>query len=100
MGENYGHAIFEALAAGTAVVLSDRTPWPRDSRGAVEVLSLEKPEAWVGAIERWADFNDRAFADRRVAAVDYVKRYLSSNHATDLTQRLFLLALERSARSE
>jgi glycosyltransferase involved in cell wall biosynthesis len=26
-GENYGHVIFEALAAGLPVLLSDRTPW-------------------------------------------------------------------------
>lgn len=26
-GENYGHAIIEALGAGTPVLISDRTPW-------------------------------------------------------------------------
>ena len=27
LGENFGHAIIEALDAGLPVVISDRTPW-------------------------------------------------------------------------
>ena len=27
LSENFGHAIFEALAAGTPVIIGDRTPW-------------------------------------------------------------------------
>lgn len=99
-GENFGHVIFEALTAGTAAVLSDQTPWPPDPGGAVEVLSLGTPQDWVATIERWADFDDRAFTDRRAAAADYVKRYLASNDGTGLTRRLFLSAMERSARAD
>jgi glycosyltransferase involved in cell wall biosynthesis len=27
LSENFGHAIFEALAAGTPVIIGDQTPW-------------------------------------------------------------------------
>jgi glycosyltransferase involved in cell wall biosynthesis len=27
LGENFGHAIFESLAAGRPVLISDQTPW-------------------------------------------------------------------------
>jgi glycosyltransferase involved in cell wall biosynthesis len=40
-GENFGHVIFESLAAGTPVLVSDRTPWQDlDAAGVGWVRSL------------------------------------------------------------
>ncbi|WP_165644778.1 glycosyltransferase, partial [Oharaeibacter diazotrophicus] len=54
-GENFGHAIYEALACGVPVVISDRTPW-RDLAAATAGwdLSLDRPDDFVAAIERFA----------------------------------------------
>jgi len=51
LSENFGHVIFEALGAGCAPVISDRTPW----RGLMEKglgwdIPLEQPTTWVQAI--------------------------------------------------
>ena len=52
-GENYGHVITEALAAGTPVLLSDQTPWRNlQQEGIGWDLPLENGEAaFLEAIE-------------------------------------------------
>lgn len=54
-GENFGHAIFEALAGGTPVLISDRTPW-RDlpKRLAGWDLPLDDPARFARAIDLYA----------------------------------------------
>jgi len=55
LGENFGHAIFEALGAGTPVLISDRTPWRNlEARRAGFDLSLDDPAAFAAAIDRTA----------------------------------------------
>ena len=85
LGENFGHAIFEALGAGTPVLISDRTPW----RGLARLeagfdLSLDDPTAFAAAIDRiaaqtpedrarWRD-GARAEAERVSLQSDAVER--------------------------
>lgn len=54
-GENYGHVIHEALAAGLPVLISDQTPW-RDlvDKGVGWDLPLNDPAAFVSVIEAWS----------------------------------------------
>lgn len=88
-GENFGHVIFESLAAGTSVIVSDQTPWRPDPAGAVEVLSLDQPEAWVDAIERRASFDDADRVNQRAEAVTFLRRYKESSQAVELNRRMF-----------
>ena len=54
-GENYGHVIHEALAAGLPVLLSDQTPWKGlEAAGVGWDLPLCEPLAFAAAIERHA----------------------------------------------
>lgn len=65
-GENFGHAIFESLAAGVPVIVSDRTPWrDLERRGSGWVRSLDDPDGFVAALVEAAD---RGPAARRAAA--------------------------------
>lgn len=77
-GENFGHAIFEALAAGTPVLTSDQTPW----RGLVQLqagwdLPLQSPDAFVQAVERCDDLTGEDPARLREGARALAERSLS-----------------------
>jgi glycosyltransferase involved in cell wall biosynthesis len=52
-GENFGHAIFDALEAGLPVLISDQTPW-RDFGDAGYALPLADPTAFQVAIDQFA----------------------------------------------
>ena len=54
-GENFGHAIFEALCCGTPLLISDQTPWrDLESARAGWDLPLANPNAFAATIERFA----------------------------------------------
>lgn len=92
-GENFGHVIFESLNAGTAVIVSDQTPWQADFDGAVEVLPLTDVQLWVDAIERWAGFSVDEFAAHRKAAYRYAWSYINDASVLEANRQLFKNAL-------
>lgn len=97
LGENFGHVIFESLAAGTAVIVSDQTPWQSDPHGAVEVLTLECLDDWTAVINDRACFNDQAYAAQREAALRYAYAYCATSPALEQNRSLFLSALVGSS---
>ncbi len=78
-GENFGHAIFEALACGVPVLVSDQTPWRGlAAQRAGWDLPLAAPETFVETIEAFAAMpEDQRMAFRegaRAVAQAYVER--------------------------
>lgn len=52
LGENYGHAIVEALSAGCPVLISDRTPWRHlEGQRAGWAIPLAEPERFSSVIQ-------------------------------------------------
>ncbi len=82
--------IFESLAAGTCVVLSDQTPWKADKNGAVEVIPLENAEAWCASLERRRVRED--LAKYRESALIYARDYLATSPAVEQNRALFKFA--------
>jgi glycosyltransferase involved in cell wall biosynthesis len=74
--ENFGHSIYEALAAGLPVITSEFTPWNHlmEEKAGVNVkldmVSLAR------AIEDFAGMNNEAFLMHSRAASAYAARYL------------------------
>ncbi len=89
-GENYGHVVLEALMAGTALLISDQTPWQASSDKAVEVIPLSIQDVWVRAIERWGAFKESDFQRMRQAAQAYAHNYLDSSGVVQQNRVLFL----------
>jgi glycosyltransferase involved in cell wall biosynthesis len=97
-GENFGHVIFESVAAGTPVLLSDQTPWRTDPDGAIETLPITDPRPWVEAIERWSVLGEGELAARRAAALRFARNYIATSPALEDNRSLFreAIALGRS----
>jgi glycosyltransferase involved in cell wall biosynthesis len=75
LGENFGHVIFEALRAGTPVLISDRTPWTTDASGAVTTVALNDTETWRTQLHKAADRTDGEKARLRYAARSFAEDY-------------------------
>jgi glycosyltransferase involved in cell wall biosynthesis len=86
-GENFGHAIFEALGCGTPVIISDQTQWRNlSNQQAGWDLPLARRDLFVDAIQTVASMDKNQLAGYRqgahrlatefLAGHDFSKRYL------------------------
>lgn len=81
-GENYGHAIFEALSVGTPVLISDTTPWRNLAEKQVGWdLPLGVMEKFVEHIENMAAITEEENAIRRRCAKTFSDKALQNNIA-------------------
>lgn len=68
-GENFGHAIFDALLGGKPVLISDQTPWRRlRERNAGWDLPLSNPDAFSEALQIAVDWNFEEYSLASAAA--------------------------------
>lgn len=89
-GENFGHAIFEALAAGRPVIISDQTPWRYLQEQQVGWdIALTEPEKFVAAIERAAKMDQREYDEWSRSAYLYAKNYVEQSNLKEKYLALF-----------
>lgn len=99
-GENYGHAIVDALAAGLPALLSDQVPW-RGLReaGAGWTLPLDDEAAFIAALREMAGRSpDERLAGRRAARA-YVEDQLARDGAVAALEACFTQLLDGGARA-
>jgi glycosyltransferase involved in cell wall biosynthesis len=73
LGENFGHVIVEALAAGLPVVISDRTPWKNLNAAGIGVeLPVDDEAAFVAALEQFQAMNESSLANLRQRCRAYI----------------------------
>jgi glycosyltransferase involved in cell wall biosynthesis len=95
-GENYGHVIHEALAAGTLVLISDRTPWRNlAERGTGWDISLDEPETFTAAIRELVMMDNATFMRRSSQAKEQARAITQDAGALVANRELFLDVLER-----
>ena len=93
-GENYGHAIAEALNAGTPVLIADTTSWRGlEQDGVGWDLPLDDPERFARCVEYAAGLSTEEYAAWR----EHVRRYAASRvedtRAVDANRKLFERAI-------
>lgn len=90
LGENYGHSILEALAAGTPVLIADTTPWRKlGDMGVGWDLPLDKPAAFVECIHTLARLKRLDLAEMKARASAFARRQKLSRKAVEENRRLF-----------
>lgn len=101
LGENYGHVVIEALAAGCPVAVSDRVPFRDLERcGAGWVVPLEEPQRFRAALEACAAMEPEEHAGMSAAAREYARRIITDPVPIEQNRRLFARAArEAHARS-
>jgi len=89
-GENFGHAIFEALALGKPVLISDQTPWRGlQSAGAGWDLALDRPEGFRLAIEEAAAYNGEEYEGLCRTTRQYIESYIAGLDLKNEYKKLF-----------
>lgn len=95
-GENFGHAIFEALSTGVPVIVSDQTPWrDLDARGVGWVRPLGDPQVFADVIASFAALPTEERLAMRHRAYSYARGIASASESAEATRRLFREALQR-----
>lgn len=75
-GENFGHAIFEALAVGCPVLISDQTPWSNlQAKKAGIDLPLSDLSGFTKAIQSFVDMEDGDWQEYRNGALNLAQDY-------------------------
>lgn len=83
-GENFGHAIFEALAHGVPALISDATPW-RDLENAHAGwnLPLNSPLAFAERIDAYRTLSAQERAQYRLGARRRAERWVNESGAIE-----------------
>ena len=96
-GENFGHAIFDALEVGLPVLISDQTPWRElEQIGAGWSLSLADPDRFAAAIDRMAALGPGERIALRRGARALAESSLQESDAVARMRAMLNRALRRS----
>lgn len=89
--ENFGHVIAESLIAGCPLIISDNTPWRKlaDEKCGFDI-SLDNKQAFVNAIQFFAEMNEEEYNEYSKSAIEYGLRNINSPELIEANKRLFL----------
>lgn len=93
-GENFGHVIYEALAAGLPALISDKTPWKEKNTGGLKVIPL-KENLWIKQIEKWSKLSPISLYKKKIMAINYVKNYNLQNKSINKNYNLINNAIKK-----
>lgn len=89
-GENFGQAIYECLACGRPVLISDQTPWRRLAElQAGFDLSLQSPQQFVSALHQIIDMDESQLSQFFQGSLDLAKNYFATHVDADKIVKLF-----------
>jgi glycosyltransferase involved in cell wall biosynthesis len=90
-GENFGHAILEALSVGLPVIISNRTPWKDLEPNLLgwDINTAHKEDI-VEAFTRAAELSDADYSAWSAAAYVYAKTFIENPRVLEQNKDLFL----------
>lgn len=89
-GENFGHAIFEALAAAKPVLISDQTPWRQLERiQAGWDLALNRQDLFKKALQTAVDFDQKQYDSWTRGAWEHANAAGAKNKLKESYHNLF-----------
>lgn len=98
-GENFGHVIFESLAAGVPVLVSDQTPWrDLDQRGAGWVRALNDAQDFANVIDTYLNAPPTERVRFAKQAHEYARAVAESSASVEANKALFQKALKMAHR--
>jgi glycosyltransferase involved in cell wall biosynthesis len=94
-GENFGHAIFEALAVGCPILISDQTPWAKlaEKKAGID-LPLSKSK-FAQAIQYFVEMNNATWQEYRKGALAVAADYVENMNSLSSYNDLFCVSNQR-----
>jgi glycosyltransferase involved in cell wall biosynthesis len=90
LGENFGHAILESMAAGCPVLISDRTRWRGlEAAGAGWDVALEQPERFRNILRTCGEMDSNAWSRLSESAKSYGQQRINDPEAIEQNRTLF-----------
>lgn len=95
LGENYGHVILEAFAAGCPVIISDRTPWRElEKKGVGWDLPLQHPAEFQRVLQECIDMPPEKFLEWSHRARRFGLEKVNDTEIMEQNRNLFAAALK------
>jgi len=76
LNENYGHVIFESLASGTPVLISNQTPWRELQKHNVGWDAPLHPNDWKNALKAIMALSESDYLKMSQDSINYAKNHL------------------------
>jgi glycosyltransferase involved in cell wall biosynthesis len=90
LGENFGHAIFEALAAGLPVMIGNNTPWKNlAEQQAGWDLEVQNTDSWLHMLSNAYRMDSASYRNMSTAAMNLAQTQAAADSAFTQYQNLF-----------
>lgn len=93
LGEGYGHVIYEALASGCPVLISDQTPWrDLEKEGVGWDIPLNEPDRFRRILHAFLELDEEAYLTYSRNTTRYLAKRTSDPTTINASRQLFRLA--------
>jgi len=89
-GENFGHVIYESLAFGCPVIISDQTPWNNlGKQGVGWDIELDDDSEFTKQINHCVDMNQDVYATMQHSSWKYALKFSDNLESVNQNRKLF-----------